>query len=65
MKTSVHNTTTFQPELRAMTIKAGGRLVKDINDYLIQTHKLRWQGEDENDEKTIIDGTTDSNNGSD
>jgi len=65
MKTSVHNTTTFQPELRAMTIKAGGRLVKDINDYLIQTHKLRWQGEDENDEKTIIDGTTDGNNGSD
>ena len=62
MKTSIQNTTTFQPVLREMTSRTG-ILVKDINDYLIQSHKYEWQGEDEYDirKTTISDGTPDSN----
>ena len=62
MKTSIQNTTTFQPVLREMTRRTG-ILVKDINDYLIQSHKYEWQGEDEYDirKTTISDGTPDSN----
>ena len=62
MKTSIQNTTTFQPVLREMTRRTG-ILVKDINDYLIQSHTYEWQGEDEYDirKTTISDGTPDSN----
>ncbi len=50
MKTSIQNTTTFQPKLREMTSRTGF-LIKDINDYLIQSHKSKWQGEDDYDTK--------------
>ena len=62
MKTSIQNTTTFQPKLREMTSRTG-ILVKDINDYLIQSYKFKWQGEDYYDirKTTIFDGTPDSN----